>query len=181
MEGLILRRQEEEEEVRPGLHESPRCPERMAKSSLSLRLPGAVCCYHETPLLAAARTPSPHLGLPPPESPPRPIFSPFSAPAQGLSFPDMVSYLIVGMVQGLPMFSSLFSTQRGGRWRAPEKAAGEAGSRSTAAGRCAQAHPSAQGLGWTSVQTQRNQGWLLTVGVGGLLRLSQLSHQSPSS
>lgn len=57
---------------------------------------------------------------PPPTGLPGPIFAPLSA-----TFPDTVSHLTLGMPQNLPVFSSLFSTQRGGRCMSPEKAAGE--------------------------------------------------------
>lgn len=65
------------------------------------------------------------LGVPSTYRPPGSITAPFLATDQGLTFPDITSHLTLGMVQNLPVFPSLFSTQRGGRWMSPEKAVGE--------------------------------------------------------
>lgn len=65
------------------------------------------------------------LGVPSTYRPPGSFTASFSVTDQGLTFPDITSYLTLGMVQSLPVSPSLFSTQRRGRWMSPEKAAGE--------------------------------------------------------
>lgn len=107
----------------------PRCPERIAKQISHYAYPGQCAA-----IMRPCQLPLEHLAIilwvfPPPTGLPGPIFAPFSATDQGLTFPDIVFHLTLGMVQNLSVYSSLFSTQGRGCLLGP-----------TAGGRCTQAH-----------------------------------------